>query len=1087
MGRARRKKAERHLAAGQWEEAVALYRKDKAWDALADAHEKRGEYLEAAEAAKEARQSERAAELYEKAGAYRQAAEIWISMSRGERAAVALEKAKHFEAAADVYARIGRPAQAAAMLASAGKHAEAGKLYEQAAEFASALEMYELANQPERMAVMLEGLNDFEGAARVQLRMGEKGKAAELFERAQRPIEAAQCYLELGEFRKAGELLAGAEHVLAAAEAYEKDETTLGQAAELFRTVLRGEEAWRQEVQGPALCLGMSECGRFIGVGAAQKLRMFDEEGELLWCFVPTWGGEPRCLAVSPAGLVALGCDDEYLYLLTTEKKLLWAQKLPGEAMKVSMDAEGKVIACVTRGNELVCLSGDGNRKWNHHEESIIWDVSVARDGKMIALGLGDGRCVVMTERGEKVGEYQAAKWVHSVSLGDRGSCVALGTGMQGVELVAGETWRPVWSVQGESFVHNVALTADRKVLAVADAEAVLRDESGTVIWRYDGQERLLGGCVDAALTRAAFRCAGKKVLRVNVGDCRVQAARDFAGAGKQREAGELYEEMGDHEAAAEMFSQAGDYARAGHNTESAGLSLEAAELYERAGEFEKAGKLFEGQGELARGAVCFKKAGELLKAAELYERSGDLEKACELFEQGKEHGKAGALYRALGDRTGAIRALSCHVEAHPEDWERRFELGTLLEADGQYDLALGQFQQTAGIEECRKRAVVHVAGCFMGKGMYEIAVERYKAAIEGSEAVTWENREVYYGLGRAYHLAGHYPEAKRIYESILAIDYRYKDVAERLEDVRKLSSVFGQSAAASQMGSYASTMVADPGFQNLSAEKKERYVPLRKLGEGGMGTVYLAEDKRLNRKVALKMLAAGLRADEKMRLRIVQEAQLSAQVVHPNVVAVFDVGEEQGCSYVSMEYVEGDTLRDLLEEKETYTPGECVELLLQITGGLACAHEKGVSHRDMKPENIMVTKNGTAKIMDFGLAILAGATRLTMPGGVSGTPLYMAPEQIRGESKLTPAVDVYAVGCLAYELLVGRPPFAQGNVATQHLHQPPKSLRELRPEVPEALEGVILKCLEKEPADRYANGGSLYAALQEVARGLGA
>jgi len=376
----------------------------------------------------------------------------------------------------------------------------------------------------------------------------------------------------------------------------------------------------------------------------------------------------------------------------------------------------------------------------------------------------------------------------------------------------------------------------------------------------------------------------------------------------------------------------------------------------------------------------------------------------------------------------------------------------------------------------------MHVAECFLGKDMYEIAIERFKACLDKDEEVSRENREIFYGLGKAYHLAGNYHEAKRIYEGILGIDFHYKDVGTRLEDARKLSSVFGQSAPTPKPGSYERTIVADQAFQQMSSDKKERYIPIRKLGEGGMGAVYLAEDRRLNRKVALKMLPASFRADEKMRLRIVKEAQSAAQVVHPNVVGVFDVGEEQGDSYVSMEYVEGQTLAELLEKDGRFPPKKCVNILLQVTAGLGCAHSKGVSHRDIKPGNIMVANDGIAKIMDFGLALVEGASRVTMPGEICGTPLYMAPEQLRGAERLTPAVDVYAVGCLGYELLTGKPPFTEGNVGIQHLNEPPRPLREILPDIPAPLEDILMKCLEKEVADRYPDGNALNADLQGIA-----
>jgi serine/threonine-protein kinase len=179
------------------------------------------------------------------------------------------------------------------------------------------------------------------------------------------------------------------------------------------------------------------------------------------------------------------------------------------------------------------------------------------------------------------------------------------------------------------------------------------------------------------------------------------------------------------------------------------------------------------------------------------------------------------------------------------------------------------------------------------------------------------------------------------------------------------------------------------------------------------------------------------------------------------------------------MEYVEGQTVRELLAEK--WELKKCVDLLLQVTEGLADAHKKGITHRDIKPENIIIASDGTAKLMDFGLALTQGAVRLTAAEGVCGTYWYMAPEQVRGERNIGPAADVYAVGCMAYELLSGVPPFTGDDVGIQHLAATPKPLTEVRPDIPDRLAGIVMKCLAKEPSARYPDAGSLNAGLRGI------
>ena len=1079
------RKADRLFAQGRLSEAIALCQRRRAWDCVMVLHEHQGDFLSAAEAGKKGKLYEEAAILFEKAGVFEEAAESWMLAHNKERAAAALERAGEHERAAETYESIGMLSQAATALSAANRYKEAGQLCERAGEPAKALEMYEIADEPREMARVLEREGDLAGAARAFRKGGDFARAAELFLDSGNVFESGQCHLEVGNYEEAGDLMVSCEHLLDAAEAYAREKETATKSAELFRKVLRSEVAWRHEAQGPIVCAGMSEDGALIAIGAARKLRMFNGDGELLWRFVPTWGGSPSCVSLSRDGFTALGCDDGHLYLLNREKRILWDYELPGDPLKVSINATGECITCCTQGDFAVCLDKDGNFRWEFPAESIVWDTAVSPDGKLIALGTADGSCIVMSDAGERVGAYVAAKWVHSVSIGDDGM-LALGTGMQGVELVDGRTFTPVWSVEDSSPVHNVILTPGKNVLSVGDEEALLRDPNCTVLWRCSCDRRTLGGEIDAGQRKVVFRCVGQMMERVNLYSCKAQAAASFAAAQRTEEAATLYEEIGDHESAARVFAEFGDYANAARNTATAGRILDAAELYRQAEDFAQAGRLFESAGKPAEAATCFERGGETLKAALLFEQGGALDKAAALFEEAGDHGKAGELYRAIENVTGAIGALTQHVRLHPDDWDKRFELGLMLQDDGQHDNAIKEFQQAAVSEALRRKSVMHVAECFLAKDMYDVAIERYKACVGEDEEVSWDNREIFYGLGKAYHLAGNYHEAKRIYEGVLGIDFNYKDVGTRLEDARRLSSVFGSSAPATTPtpGNFERTMVADQAFQQLSSAKKERYVPIRKLGEGGMGTVYLAEDRRLNRQVALKMLPASLRSDEKMRLRIVKEAQSAAQVVHPNVVGVFDVGEERGDSYVSMEYVEGQTLAELLESDGPVGVKECVELLRQISAGLGCAHGKGVSHRDIKPGNIMVTADGVVKIMDFGLALMEGASRVTMPGEICGTPLYMAPEQLRG-AKLTPAVDIYAVGCLAYELMTGKPPFTEGNVGIQHLNEAPKPLGEILPDIPAEVGDLVMKCLAKDAGERFQDGTSLNAALREVERAL--
>jgi serine/threonine protein kinase len=251
-------------------------------------------------------------------------------------------------------------------------------------------------------------------------------------------------------------------------------------------------------------------------------------------------------------------------------------------------------------------------------------------------------------------------------------------------------------------------------------------------------------------------------------------------------------------------------------------------------------------------------------------------------------------------------------------------------------------------------------------------------------------------------------------------------------------------------------------------------------LGGGGMALVYRARDEELDRPVAIKLLADNLAADEAFRKRFLREARLAAQLAHPNVVQVYDSGEADGRPYIVMEYVEGETLAELLSRRGRVPPAEAVELALQVCSGLEHAHRAGLIHRDIKPQNLLIRGDGTVKIVDFGIARSARGTRLTETGSVLGTAAYLAPEQAAGE-EVTPAADVYAVGVVLYELLAGRTPHTAESL-TQFLvsghDQSIPELRELAPEVPEALEDVVMRCLARIPEYRPPSAGALAASL---------
>jgi serine/threonine protein kinase len=259
-----------------------------------------------------------------------------------------------------------------------------------------------------------------------------------------------------------------------------------------------------------------------------------------------------------------------------------------------------------------------------------------------------------------------------------------------------------------------------------------------------------------------------------------------------------------------------------------------------------------------------------------------------------------------------------------------------------------------------------------------------------------------------------------------------------------------------------------------------KRYRPVRLLGHGGMATVELAHDTELDRPVAIKRLAENLAANEEYKQRFLREARLAARLSHPNIVAVYDAGAEHGVPYIVMEYVEGETVSDLLRRRGRLEPAEAVAQALQACSGLETAHEAGLVHRDIKPQNLLITPDGTLKIADFGIARSLDGTKLTQAGTVLGTAAYLAPEQAAGE-QVTATADIYALGAVLYELLTGRPPYEADSLAELFAKQTEGSitpLRELAPVAPARLEDAVMHALARAPEYRPESAAAFAAEL---------
>src|SRR5579871_3344744 len=264
------------------------------------------------------------------------------------------------------------------------------------------------------------------------------------------------------------------------------------------------------------------------------------------------------------------------------------------------------------------------------------------------------------------------------------------------------------------------------------------------------------------------------------------------------------------------------------------------------------------------------------------------------------------------------------------------------------------------------------------------------------------------------------------------------------------------------------------------------RYEVVRELAQGGMAEVYLARDQLLDRPVALKALFPEYAREPSFVERFRREAQAAANLNHPNIVAIYDWGQEAGTYFIVMEYVEGRSLRDLIRSEAPVDPGQSAEIAAEIAAALGFAHRGGVVHRDVKPGNVLLTRTGNVKVTDFGIARAGTSDGLTQTGSVMGTATYFSPEQAQGQS-VDGRSDVYALGVVLYEMVTGVAPFTGDSpvsVAYKHVREEPVPPTQRNPEVPHDLEQIIMTALAKDPDQRYQTADDMRADLLRFRRG---
>ena len=517
------------------------------------------------------------------------------------------------------------------------------------------------------------------------------------------------------------------------------------------------------------------------------------------------------------------------------------------------------------------------------------------------------------------------------------------------------------------------------------------------------------------------------------------RAARSLAQAGKTAEAARLLAEKatvdGRHQEAARLWLQAGDTLRAAEEFREAGALSESGRAFMVAGSPGEAMQVFEIAGDYASLAEAAEQAGDLSAAARAAWRAGDADRTVRLLLALDEPLTLARVLIKFGRSAEAKGHLAAITNLHPTFIESRLLLADLERADGRpreaYEALKGMAMMAREMKpDMLRDALATMAEILLEQGARAGALKRF-----------------------------HELEARGL-------------MTEELETLR-------DQVASSAPDESSRIALQDIG-RSMALPRHERYRIDSRLGRGGNGVVYKAWDTRLDRAVVIKMIAGSAIPEDVARRWFDREARLAAQLHHPNIVSVFDVGQMNGKPFMAMEYVDGENLADVARRKGPMTVQDLLPLLEQVVAAVEKAHTSGIVHRDIKPENIMVARDGTVKLMDFGLA--KSLLDMNQSIIIAGTPLCMAPEQIEGRP-IDPRTDIYALGVLLFRLTTGHYPYERGNVLQQHRLADVPDPCQLNAGLSPAFGAVVTRAMAKAPEWRFPTVLELLVAVKGISQ----
>lgn len=568
------------------------------------------------------------------------------------------------------------------------------------------------------------------------------------------------------------------------------------------------------------------------------------------------------------------------------------------------------------------------------------------------------------------------------------------------------------------------------------------------------------------------------------------RAANLYKDAGKLQEAGTMFQRAGFFEDAANCLRTTGELTQAAELLMRAQQPLKAARVLEEAGEEKQASRMRAEaalkSGQPLEAADLFDASGDSMRALEIYEEHGSWARAASIYEDMGEHEKAFEYYRKAGKPAHAARcaeviqryddAASLYREADDIDGEVRclsaqgdyFRAGRIQFEHRRYAEAFELLSKIDSRDPIYPRSLELQGDVLNAQGRFEKAYGKYRSALGNSE-ISSATLPLAYKMGRMLEEESDRTGALEYYNAILSIDKDFEDVSMRVK------SLLGRGRRSTLPGATGSGIFSAPEGEDAM----RRYEIVDEIARGGMGIVCRARDTVLGRIVAFKILGENLRDNDTAVKYFLREARAAAALSHPNIVTIFDAGEQDGEYYMAMEFVEGTTLKELIKRKGALPEDQVRYILIHCSRALQYAHGKGIIHRDIKSGNVMITRDKALKIMDFGLAKFMREYQKEHTQQV-GTPFYMSPEQIIGKS-IDFRADLYSLGCTIFECATGTVPFFKGDLSYHHVHTLPPAPRSINPALSRPLEKVILKLLEKKPDDRYQSAEDILKAVAQL------